>query len=295
MRNIRTKVLASIILITSISSGTQVRASDSPEGREPGVIANTNSWSLKTIPLVPPTKYWQDVAKCQAEVNNDVKRANQNAVVGKYLSIPIEYWIQYGGTNLAASPDLATRQQQITVANRIAVLGWTTTDELGNSQRVKPKGFKFTHCVSKTFKTLKNYTKRVRVSLPDSPEKYCPKWEHLFEEQGLPVKVFSYIAWRESRCQPKAIGWNYHKGKTHKDCKLAPYAKYKKCSAVKSYDSGLLQINSSWRTLTAQICQSKPGDLTVLQDPYCNVKVAKYLYENTSGRLGNWSIKTHKA
>jgi hypothetical protein len=250
---------------------------------------------MKTISVSPPDSFWKDVAACQTRVNRLIKKQDANAQVGKYLSIPLEHWNRYGGLDFAQHPDQATRAQQIIVANRIAVLGWKKTDSSGNTVKIKPKGFKFTKCSSSTVKTLKGYNKRVRVSLPDSPEKYCPKWEPMFEEHGLPVKVFSYIAWRESRCQPKAIGWNYRKGMSHKDCKVSAAQTYKKCSAVKSYDSGLLQINSSWKTLTSQICGSKPGDLTVLLDPTCNLKVAKFLYLNTSGRLGNWSIKTHKA
>jgi hypothetical protein len=47
--------------------------------------------------------------------------------------------------------------------------------------------------------------------LPASAEsKSCPKWEPAIKAAGLPVKEFSYIAWRESRCRIKAINatWN---------------------------------------------------------------------------------------
>ena len=90
--------------------------------------------------------------------------------------------------------------------------------------------------------------------------------------------------WRESRCIPKAIGWNYKSGMSHRDCKLSPAATYKKCRAVKSYDSGLLQINSSWKTVTKKICKS--SDMSILLVPECNIKVAKYLYDN--GGLNHW-------
>ena len=299
MRNIRKTIIASAILITSTIFGTHVRASDNPEGRERVVASSANTWSLKTIPMSPPRSYWADVAKCQARVNKMVKKRDANAQVSKYLFIPEKLWNRYGGTFFASHPNQASRSAQIIVANRIAVLGWKATDPSGATKKIRPKGFKFTKCSYRTIKilrnkTLKNYEKRVRVSLPDDPAKYCPKWEPLFEEQGLPPKLFSYIAWRESRCQPKAIGWNYYKGKSHRDCKVSAYHTYKKCGAVKSYDSGLLQINSSWKTLTSRVCDSKFGDLTVLKDPLCNVKVARDLYENSSGKLSNWSIKTHR-
>jgi hypothetical protein len=291
MRNIRNIAISLIAIITLTPTSASAEKS---EYREPSLNATSNTWSQKTILMTPPRSYWLKVAECQTQVNKMVKKRNSNAKVIKHLSIPETFWIRYGGTSFASHPNRATRSDQIIVANRIAVLGWKTTDSSGATKRIRPKGFKFTKCASDTIKTLKNYNKLVRVSLPDDPNKYCPKWERLFEEQGLPPKLFSYIAWRESRCQTKAIGWNYYKGKSHKDCKLSAYHTYKKCGAVRSYDSGLLQINSSWKTLTSQVCNSKYGDLTVLQDPFCNVKVSRELYENSSGRLSNWSIKTHR-
>jgi hypothetical protein len=91
--------------------------------------------------------------------------------------------------------------------------------------------------------------------------------------------------WRESRCVPHAVGWNYRGGKSHRDCRLSPAKTYRRCKAVKSYDIGLLQINSSWRSLTKQACGST--EMLVLQDPNCNLKVAAILYADGKG-LSNW-------
>ena len=118
-------------------------------------------------------------------------------------------------------------------------------------------------------------------------KKTCPQYEKLMKKYGLPVDAFTYIMWRESRCQTKAIGWNYKSGYGPSNCKLSPAATYKKCKAVRSYDSGLLQINSSWKTVTATVCKSKFGDLTVLLNPECNLKVAGYLFEEGGG-INNW-------
>ena len=115
----------------------------------------------------------------------------------------------------------------------------------------------------------------------------CPQYESLLAKYQLPVAEFSRIMYRESRCTPKAIGWNYRKGMSHNDCKLSPAATYRRCKAVKSFDSGLLQINSSWVSVTAQVCKTKYGDLSVLLIPDCNLKVAKYLYKDGGG-IGNW-------
>lgn len=107
----------------------------------------------------------------------------------------------------------------------------------------------------------------------------CPQYEDLFREYGLkPVKTFSYIAWRESRCRPKAVNarwddegnvvWTLNKNG--------------------SIDRGLLQVNSTWKTVTANACGSKFGDMEVLYDLDCNLRVAKYLLDN--GGLGHWGM-----
>lgn len=105
-------------------------------------------------------------------------------------------------------------------------------------------------------------------------ERACPRFEKLFQEYGLlPVKTFSYIAWRESRCNPLAINakWDksgnmvYHLNKN------------------KTWDSGLLQINSGHRETVKRICRA---DLERLMTLDCNLKVAKYLLDN--GGLNHW-------
>jgi hypothetical protein len=117
--------------------------------------------------------------------------------------------------------------------------------------------------------------------------KRCPNIERDLRTHGLPVKAFSYLAWRESRCIRSAIGWNYHRGLSSKNCvRASAVDQYKKCFAVRSYDSGLLQINSSWVTVTANVCGSKWGDLRVLRRKSCNLQVAKYLFDN--GGFHHW-------
>ena len=108
----------------------------------------------------------------------------------------------------------------------------------------------------------------------------CPEQEAAIHAAGLkPVEVFSYIAYRESRCNPSAVNAIWKNGKItwtlNKDG---------------SYDSGLLQINSSWRTVTSQVCGTPKGDMSVLLDINCNLKVAKFLLDNSDSGLGNWNI-----
>ena len=108
----------------------------------------------------------------------------------------------------------------------------------------------------------------VEVTPPGVPQhsfQRCPQWEAKFREHGLPVKAFSYIAWRESRCRIKAHNTTLNRNG--------------------SQDLGLVQVNSSWKTVTKNICGT---DITGLFNVDCNLSVAKYLYDN--GGLGHWSL-----
>lgn len=115
--------------------------------------------------------------------------------------------------------------------------------------------------------------------------KRCPKHEHLFERYGLqPVRVFSYIAWRESRCRVKA-----RNARWDGDGNIV-YA----LNRDGSYDSGLLQINSTWLTVTRTVCgewatRNRMQGLLVLE---CNLKVAKHLLD--SGGLGHWGMEGYE-
>ena len=108
----------------------------------------------------------------------------------------------------------------------------------------------------------------VPEGVPADKTKRCPQWEDEFAEFGLPVETFSFISWRESRCSP--LSWNRTLNKN------------------KTQDRGLLQINSSWVTVTAKECASQRGDLSVLFNVRCNLAVARYLYRN--GGLRHWNL-----
>lgn len=119
-------------------------------------------------------------------------------------------------------------------------------------------------------KPLPNWIKK-RIADGES----CPEWEPLFREFGLPVKYFSYIAFRESRCRKSAINAIWKNGKI-----------VWTLNKNGTFDSGLLQINSGWRTVTKQVCG---GDISKLMNPRCNVAVARFLYDD--GGLRHWSIR----
>jgi hypothetical protein len=108
----------------------------------------------------------------------------------------------------------------------------------------------------------------VPEGVPADQSKRCPQWEDEFAAFGLPVQTFSYIAYRESRCNPLAHNKTLNRNGTQ--------------------DRGLVQINSGWVTVTAKECASQRGDLSVLFNVRCNLAVARYLYRN--GGLRHWNL-----
>ena len=108
----------------------------------------------------------------------------------------------------------------------------------------------------------------VPEGVPADKTTRCPQWEDEFAAFGLPVEAFSYIAYRESRCNPLAHNKTLNRNGTQ--------------------DRGILQINSSWVSVTAKECASQKGDLSVLFDVRCNLAVARYLYRN--GGLRHWNL-----
>lgn len=131
--------------------------------------------------------------------------------------------------------------------------------------------------------TLTNKQNSSGWNIPSDKDKRCPMWEQLFEDVGLePVEVFSYVAWRESHCNPAAQNAKWDKNGN------MTYALNKD----KSYDTGLLQINSSWRSRVAEVCgeDAIENRMSGLKDIHCNVKFAKWIMDNSEGKLGNWRV-----
>lgn len=117
-----------------------------------------------------------------------------------------------------------------------------------------------------------------RYNISDDPTHRCPQFEPLFAQHGLePVEVFSYIAYRESRCNPNAVNAKF-------DASGNVLWTLNKNGSI---DRGLLQINSCWKTVTKNVCGT---GLEGLFDVDCNLKVAKYLMDNSSNGLANWNV-----
>ena len=119
------------------------------------------------------------------------------------------------------------------------------------------------------------------ISIPKDKKKRCPQYEHLLKKYDLkPVETFSYIMWRESRCNPKSQNASWDK-----NGKMTSHL-----NANGSYDTGLLQINSSWKTVTRNVCGKNATDnhMAGLKDVDCNLRVASWLLYNTKSGIRNW-------
>ena len=102
------------------------------------------------------------------------------------------------------------------------------------------------------------------ITQPDACGAVFDMAKHVgFPEHELATVVA--VAYRESRCNPKAHNTTLNRNGTQ--------------------DLGLVQVNSSWKTVTRNICGT---DINGLFNVDCNLSVAKYLYDN--GGLRHWSL-----
>jgi hypothetical protein len=256
-------------------------------------------------------RFWEAVSWCETNHN-----WNNGGYFAGGLGMAQSVWINYGGKQFASRSSRATKQEQIIVANRVAffgfqtknvfrtlddkannkpffrpAVGWRSMKNWGrgciNWETRKPLRERYTEAgLAEWLKTRPGYVAKKSVSsssvskssvsstvnYSSDKTKRCPKWEAQLRANGLiPVDRFSYIMWRESRCTEKIVS---------------------KPNSNGSRDYGLMQINSSWKTVTAQVCGSKFGDLKVLLNSKCNLKVARYLFNN--GGINHWASNSGK-
>lgn len=237
-----------------------------------------SSWKKIEFKMGPGYDYWKKVAQCETKSNWQDK-----GNYGGGLGIALSTWQGYGGEEFAAHPSQATPIEQMIVANRIAVYGYQTPntyisfrDKINNKPfRRPPVGFNGWGCIKNTVKPPKDIT--YTVYLPKGKRYYCKNFEELFTNYALPAKVFSYIAWRESRCNPGAVNAIWKNGKI-----------VWTLNKNGSYDSGLLQINSTWFKALKEQLGHQPKELF---NPHVNALFASWLLHYSSNGLGNWNIK----
>ena len=286
MRNIRVITLSLILVITGLINTTAVVSATGgvseqfSEPRSTTLTEKPSRWKQVTFKMGPPVSYWKKVAQC--ETGNNWKNGGY---FSGGLGIAKSTWVGYGGREFAENPYQASMLEQIVVANRVAVLGYQTKgeyrtlqDKLDNKPFYRPAvGFNGWGCIKhNTYLKAKKNTV-LKAKLPVGEQFYCPQFEKTFKKYALPPKVFSYIAWRESRCQPDALNARWENGKI-----------VWTLNSDGSYDSGLLQINSCWLKTLKQETGYDPQHLL---DPEVNALFASWLLHFSTGRLSNWNIK----
>ena len=289
MRNIRNILLSLIVAIAGVLPATITSASGTNDGgvselssepRSTNLPSVPTKWKYVTFKMGPSIKYWEKVAQCETSQN---WKNGGNFSGG--LGIAQSTWEGYGGLDFGRHPYDATVLEQIVIANRIAVFGYQTKngfmtieDRTNNTPFFRSAvGFNGWGCIKHNSYLRPKKDTVLKVKLPIGKQFYCPQFEETFKKYALPWKVFSYIAWRESRCNPGAINAIWKDGKITWTL-----------NSNGSYDSGLLQINSSWfKTLREQFGYT-PEDL---MNPKVNAMFASWILHFSSGRLLNWNIK----
>jgi len=280
MRIIRNILLSLMVIIagglpattTSVSAKNVDGVSEIPsEPRSTSLVSYPTKWKSIYYKMGPSIKYWKKVAKCETNGNWQDK-----GNYGGGLGIAVSTWQGYGGKEFASHPAKATMLEQVIIANRISTFGYQTKDEFmtvedrtNNTPFFRPAvGFNGWGCIKHNSYLKPNVPKFYHSRLPADPQFYCPAFEPMFKKYGLPWKVFSYIAWRESRCNPNAFN--------------------NTLNSDGSTDSGLLQINSCWY----KTFELETGyDSHYLMKPEFNALFASWILHFSSGRLSNWNIK----
>jgi hypothetical protein len=279
MRKIQRIILSLVVAVVGVIPATSSKVSAEDTTVITQKSSSINSWKKVSFKMGPSIHYWKKVAQCETGQN---WKNGGNFSGG--LGIAQSTWEGYGGLDFGKHPYDATVLEQIVVANRISLFGYQTNeyltldDKLTNKPFYRPAvGFRGWGCIKNNAYLKPPTSNTYSVKLPSDKTKYCPKFEETFKKYALPPAVFSYIAWRESRCNPGAINAIWKDGKI-----------VWTLNSNGSYDSGLLQINSSWfKTLKEQFGYN-PEDL---MNPGVNALFASWILHFSSGRLLNWNIK----
>lgn len=111
--------------VVQVQRSTNLTANQAPEILE---SPEPTSPVVREIPL-PTEEFWDKMAWCETHQNwqDGGQWAGGLGIYTKseFPKSDMGTWERFGGEEFAPSPDKATREQQIIIANRIAVLGWS--------------------------------------------------------------------------------------------------------------------------------------------------------------------------
>src|SRR5262249_15141534 len=137
-----------------------------PKSAYPYTAGDLSATLVRIAVPAPPDAYWRKMARCESA--SDWTPAGEHA---GGLGITAKTWTQFGGTEFGATPDLATPEQQIVVANRIAAVGWKKP----NGTIEAPVGFASWSCLHRVGKPP------VRPEMTFTPESVLAQQFHLAE------------------------------------------------------------------------------------------------------------------
>lgn len=247
------------------------------------ILSEQSPQYVYSFQLGASAKYWNKVAVCETASNwqNPGQWGGGLGIynVGEWQSDTMGTWERWGGEQFALRPQYASKFQQMIVANRIAVHGYKTLIKRDPAEAKRkgisieyiydkePAGFVGWGCI-KSKSTgqwrvgLPKENLDFKVSLPLDSQFYCPQYEPLFYKYGLPVKLFSNIAWKTSRCNPN----------------------FKSASG----SSGLLAITPRHQELINPIFYFNSDSYYI---PEYNVIAASWIVLNSPHRINNWGYQ----
>lgn len=109
-----------------------VRAALLPVQPEPSEPQDYSPTLVRFAKPIAPDSFWREMARCESNSN-----WRDGGEFAGGLGIYVGSWREWGGGEFAESPELATPEQQIVIANRISTQGWLRPD--GSQQ--EPVGF----------------------------------------------------------------------------------------------------------------------------------------------------------
>ena len=136
-----------LLLISIIASKAVAKSNDTLDSTIPSSIVTTIKVETLSINVKPAFSelgkpraldhYWDRMAQCETK-GNWKDKGKWSGGLGIYTST----WIGFGGKEFAPKPELATREQQILIANRISTQGYQTKNEyLTIEQKLSNKPF----------------------------------------------------------------------------------------------------------------------------------------------------------
>lgn len=121
---------SAIVAVTTTTNKTENVLFRQVETQEVVEKAEVELATQMLNPKAPPIAYWERVAECETNLDWEDKGKYGGGLGiftrGKFRDDDMGTWERYGGEEFARHPSGATKTEQIVVANRIAIFGYST-------------------------------------------------------------------------------------------------------------------------------------------------------------------------